>query len=128
MAHNGAGIPRILRETQGCNCLHADVVSNTRSLHRVDQLDEQWLLPCMTATSQGYTVVAVLPNEYQGIDRARSASFPACYRWPAYHLRDKDYAVDREMGGDDRPCDVRLISVEPFDCPARSEILSASTG
>ncbi len=91
-----------------------DLASYTRLLYRAVRADT-WQLCSLAAVYERDTMVPVIPGTVPTIDQARLAWFRPTYRWLAYHLSEKGYAVSPDLPADDRPDTVQAIYACTFD-------------
>ena len=109
-----AEVPAAIAVRAEIGGIQADLVSSTRLLYRAVRSHGRWLLDSMLVIYERDTLVPVMPGAVPTINEARWAALRPTYRWLAYHLRARGYAVDSELPGDDRPDTVRAIYAEAF--------------
>jgi len=123
-----AEVPAAIELRSDIGGVEVDLVSYTRLLYRAVRLDGSWRLCSLAAIYERDTMVPVLPGTVPAIDRAQLAALRPSYRWLAYHLHRKGYAVNPDLPGDDRPDAVDALYTSAFDWLRSPDTACAPSG
>ena len=95
--------------------VQADLISYARGIYRLERREARYKICDLSTIYERDTLTPVTPGEPIPLDRQRLAQLPTSYRMLAYYFTTRQYDVDPNMPGEDRPQSADRVLAEAFE-------------